>query len=79
MADPQWNPDYGPDQFNSKSGTHRHWCSRFLVTYNVNLNTTSTRRANAIAFDVREQGRIKVDKAGKNIVDEEGIQSNTGT
>ncbi|MCB9309045.1 MAG: glutamate formimidoyltransferase [Lewinellaceae bacterium] len=72
MADSQWKPDYGPDQFNSKSGATVIGARDFLVAYNVNLNTTSTRRANAIAFDVREQGRIKVDKAGKNIVDEEG-------
>jgi glutamate formiminotransferase/formiminotetrahydrofolate cyclodeaminase len=44
----------------------------FLVAYNVNLNTTSTRRANAIAFDVREAGRVKTDAQGKNILDENG-------
>jgi len=57
LALPDWQPDYGPAQFNAKSGATAVGARDFLVAYNVNLNTTSTRRANAIAFDVREKGR----------------------
>ena len=59
LADPQWAPDFGPATFNAQSGATAVGARDFLVAYNVNLNTTSTRRANAIAFDVREKGRIK--------------------
>lgn len=57
QADPAWTPDFGPTAFNPKSGATVIGARDFLVAYNVNLNTTSTRRANAIAFDVREAGR----------------------
>ena len=59
LADPRWKPDFGPSEFNAKSGATAVSARDFLVAYNVNLNTTSTRRANAIAFDVREKGRKK--------------------
>ena len=59
LADPDWAPDYGPAQFNPRSGVTAVGARDFLVAYNVNLNTTSIRRANAIAFDVREKGRMK--------------------
>ncbi len=59
LAKPEWKPDFGPAQFNVKSGATAVSARDFLVAYNVNLNTTSTRRANAIAFDVREKGRKK--------------------
>lgn len=59
LADPDWAPDFGPTGFNPRSGATAVSARDFLVAYNVNLNTTSTRRANAIAFDVREKGRIK--------------------
>lgn len=52
-----WKPDFGPATFNAKSGATAVGARNFLVAYNVNLNTTSTRRANAIAFDIREKGR----------------------
>lgn len=58
----EWKPDYGPNVWNekvAKSGVTAVSARNFLVAFNVNLNTTSTRRANAIAFDVREQGRFK--------------------
>jgi glutamate formiminotransferase/formiminotetrahydrofolate cyclodeaminase len=57
QADPAWQPDFGPAAFNPKSGATVIGARDFLVAYNVNLNTTSTRRANAVAFDVREAGR----------------------
>ena len=59
LTDPDWAPDYGPAEFNPKSGATAVGARDFLVAYNVNLNTTSTRRANAIAFDVREKGRMR--------------------
>ena len=59
LKDPEWLPDFGPATFNAKSGASVVGARDFLVAYNVNLNTTSVRRANAIAFDVRERGRAK--------------------
>ncbi len=52
-------PDFGPPEFVPRTGAIAVGARDFLVAYNVNLNTTSTRRANAIAFDVRERGRAK--------------------
>ncbi|MEO6066699.1 MAG: glutamate formimidoyltransferase [Gemmatimonadales bacterium] len=57
VKDSAWKPDFGPTGFNAKSGATVIGARDFLVAFNVNLNTTSTRRANAIAFDVREAGR----------------------
>jgi len=60
LADPHWKPDFGPAVFNERvalSGATAVGARDFLVAYNVNLNTTSVRRANAVAFDIREKGR----------------------
>ena len=57
LADPEWQPDFGPALFNPKAGATAVGARDFLVAFNVNLNTTSLRRANAIAYDVREKGR----------------------
>lgn len=59
LARPEWKPDFGPAAFNARSGAVAVGARDFLVAYNVNLNTTSTRRANAVAFDIRERGRPK--------------------
>ena len=61
LVDPEWKPDFGPAEFAKaiNSGATAISARDFLIAYNVNLNTTSTRRANAIAYDVREKGRIK--------------------
>ncbi len=78
LADPRWKPDFGPAEFNdsvAKSGATAVGARDFLVAFNVNLNTTSTRRANAIAFDVRERGRVKREGnplTGKIVKDENG-------
>ncbi|MFL5752560.1 MAG: glutamate formimidoyltransferase [Bacteroidia bacterium] len=56
---PEWKPDFGTAEFDPKRGATVIGARDFLVAYNVNLNTTSTRRANSIAFDVREAGRVK--------------------
>jgi glutamate formiminotransferase/formiminotetrahydrofolate cyclodeaminase len=63
---PEWKPDFGPTVFDAKRGGTVIGARDFLVAYNVNLNTTSVRRANAIAFDVREAGR-NVEENGKKI------------
>jgi glutamate formiminotransferase/formiminotetrahydrofolate cyclodeaminase len=57
LLDPAWKPDFGPAAFNPKSGATVIGARDFLVAFNVNLNTTSPRRANAVAFDLRESGR----------------------
>jgi len=60
LSDPHWKPDFGPAEFNEKvalTGATAVGARDFLVAYNVNLNTTSVRRANAVAFDIREKGR----------------------
>lgn len=59
ITKPEWKPDFGPAEFNAQSGATAIGARDFLVAINFNLNTTSTRRANAIAFDVREKGRPK--------------------
>lgn len=59
LADPKWKPDFGPAQFNPKAGATAIAARDFLIAYNVNLNTTSVRRTNSVAFDVREKGRVK--------------------
>ncbi|MDN5350390.1 MAG: glutamate formiminotransferase / 5-formyltetrahydrofolate cyclo-ligase [Bacteroidales bacterium] len=74
---PEWKPDFGPDKLNEKAGATAVGARDFLVAFNVNLNTTSTRRANAIAFDVRERGRVKREGnpiTGKIVKDENGKQ-----
>tara|TARA_B100000683_G_scaffold118475_1_gene116499 strand:+ start:382 stop:2076 length:1695 start_codon:yes stop_codon:yes gene_type:complete len=78
LIDPQWKPDFGPAEFNKsveKSGATAISARDFLVAYNINLNTTSTRRANSVAFDIREAGRIKREGGkitGKIIKDDNG-------
>jgi len=72
---PEWKPDFGPAEHSVKSGSTVIGARDFLVAYNINLNTTSTRRANSIAFDVREAGRVKREGnsvTGKIINDEKG-------
>ncbi|MFK7808088.1 MAG: glutamate formimidoyltransferase [Saprospiraceae bacterium] len=59
LSKPEWKPDYGPSKFNAQAGATAIGARDFLIAYNVNLNTTSVRRANSVAFDVREQGRVK--------------------
>ncbi len=57
LKDAAWKPDFGPATFLPRTGAIAVGARNFLVAYNVNLNTTSTRRANAVAFDIREKGR----------------------
>lgn len=75
LVRPDWQPDFGPSSFNARSGATAVGARDFLIAYNVNLNTTSSRRANAIAFDVREKGRIKREGdpiSGKVVRDSDG-------
>jgi glutamate formiminotransferase/formiminotetrahydrofolate cyclodeaminase len=68
IKQPEWKPDFGPAVFDAKRGATVIGARDFLVAYNINLNTTSTRRANAIAYDVREAGRKMIDDSGEMIV-----------
>ncbi|MBN2263251.1 MAG: glutamate formimidoyltransferase, partial [Prolixibacteraceae bacterium] len=78
LSNPDWKPDFGPLEFNSRvarTGAIAVGARNFLIAYNINLNTTSTRRANAIAFDIREKGRVKREGGtltGKIVTDEMG-------
>ncbi|MBV9618368.1 MAG: glutamate formimidoyltransferase [Verrucomicrobia bacterium] len=72
---PEWKPDFGPAKFNEKAGATVIGAREFLVAYNANLNTKSVRRANSVAFDVREQGRFKTEDGtpnGKKVLDAKG-------
>ncbi|MCS6917514.1 MAG: glutamate formimidoyltransferase [Chitinophagales bacterium] len=68
IKQPEWKPDYGPDEFPAGSGATVIGARNFLVAFNVNLNTTSVRRANAVAFDVREAGRRIRNEAGEYVI-----------
>lgn len=77
LVDPSWKPDFGPAAFEGavKTGATAISARDFLIAYNVNLNTTSTRRANAVAYDVREKGRPMREGnpiTGKQVVDAAG-------
>ena len=75
IRQPEWKPDFGPDVFNERSGATVIGVRDFLVAYNVNLNTKSVRRANSVAFDVREQGRVQTEDGmpwGKPALDANG-------
>ncbi len=75
IKQPEWQPDYGPAKLNAQSGNVAIGARDFLVAFNANLNTTSTRRANAVAFDVREKGRTKKIGGyykGKTLKDKDG-------
>ncbi len=69
IVKPEWKPDYGMAKMNEQSGATVIGARDFLIAYNVNLNTTSTRRANAVAFDIREKGRQVKDEKGKVVKD----------
>lgn len=71
IQDTNWKPDFGEARFNAQSGATVIGVRDFLIAYNVNLNTTSTRRANSVAFDLRENGRVK-EVEGKKVLDENG-------
>lgn len=75
IKEPAWKPDFGPAVFNEKSGATVVGVREFLVAYNVNLNTRAVRRATSVAFDVRENGRVKTEDgtpSGKPVLDAKG-------
>jgi len=72
LLDPRWQPDFGPAQFVPRSGAIVIGARKFLVAYNVNLNTLDKRLATRVAFDVRERGRMKRDDDGNPILDAKG-------
>ncbi len=77
LSDSEWKPDFGPSEYSasvSRTGATAISARDFLIAYNVNLNTTSTRRANAIAFDIREAGRVK--RAGNPITGKKIMDAN---
>jgi len=72
VVDPKWKPDFGPAAFVPQSGATVIGARKFLVAYNVNLNTLDKRLANRVAFDIRERGRQKKDANDNPILDEQG-------
>src|ERR1044071_6724393 len=72
LQDPLWRPDYGPTTFVPRSGAIVAGARKFLVAYNVNLNTLDKRLANRVAFDIRERGRMKRDANDQPVLDAKG-------
>lgn len=72
LKDERWKPDYGPAEFVPKSGAIVIGARKFLVAYNVNINTMDKRLANRVAFDVRERGRVKRDENDNPVLDAKG-------
>ena len=64
----EWKPDFGPAEYSAKSGATVIGARDFLIAYNANLNTTSVRRANSVAFDIRENGRKIKNEKGEDVV-----------
>ena len=75
IKEPAWKPDFGPAVYSERSGATVIGAREFLVAYNVNLNTRAVRRATSVAFDVRENGRVKTEDGtptGKKVLDANG-------
>ncbi|MEO8378903.1 MAG: glutamate formimidoyltransferase [Acidobacteriota bacterium] len=72
VVDPRWKPDFGPAAFVPRSGAIVIGARKFLVAYNVNINTLDKRLANRVAFDIRERGRQRKDANDQPILDEQG-------
>jgi glutamate formiminotransferase/formiminotetrahydrofolate cyclodeaminase len=72
VADPKWKPDFGPAEFVPRTGAIVIGARKFLVAYNVNINTLDKRLANRVAFDVRERGRMKRDANDNPVLDDQG-------
>ena len=76
-----WKPDYGPIDFNAKSGATAIGVRNFLIAYNINLNTSDQRLATDIAFELREKGRSKrkPNPNSPNLLDGEIVRNKDGT
>lgn len=72
LRDPRWKPDFGKPEFNAKSGATVTGARKFLIAYNVNLNTADSAIAHEIALRIRESGRVKKDDKGAVIKDARG-------
>lgn len=72
LMDPLWQPDFGPCEFVPRAGAVVIGARKFLVAYNVNLNTLDKRLANRVAFDIRERGRMRRDENDQPVLDENG-------
>lgn len=72
LKDPAWRPDYGPAEFNARSGATVTGARAFLIAYNVNLNTSDKSIADEIAYRIRESGRVKKDANGNPVLDASG-------
>ena len=72
VTDPKWKPDFGPAEFVPRTGAIVIGARKFLVAYNVNINTLDKRLANRVAFDVRERGRMKRDANDNPVLDAQG-------
>lgn len=72
LANPHWKPDFGPAKMNARAGATVIGARKFLIAYNVNLNTRDKKKANEIAFAIREQGRKKRDAHGQFVRDMNG-------
>jgi glutamate formiminotransferase/formiminotetrahydrofolate cyclodeaminase len=59
LRDPSWRPDYGPPEYNARSGAAIIGARPFLIAYNVNLDSASVGAASEIARTIRESGHIK--------------------
>jgi glutamate formiminotransferase/formiminotetrahydrofolate cyclodeaminase len=72
LRDPKWKPDYGPAEFNAKSGATVTGARMFLIAFNVNLDTNDVKVAQEIAYRIRESGRVKKDAKGNPVLDAQG-------
>ncbi|MFC1888013.1 glutamate formimidoyltransferase, partial [Candidatus Cloacimonadota bacterium] len=72
VGDPYWKPDYGPHEFNSRSGATAVSAREFLIAYNINLNSRDKKKAHDLALMIREKGRFKRDKNNKIVKDAAG-------
>ncbi len=74
--DPSWKPDFGPHEFNPKSGATAISAREFLIAYNINLNTRDKKKAHEIALSIRESGKPARDENGKLLKDKDGNKIN---
>ncbi|KQC08911.1 MAG: formiminotransferase-cyclodeaminase [Candidatus Cloacimonas sp. SDB] len=72
VGDSNWKPDYGPHEFNKRSGATAVSAREFLIAYNINLNTRDKKKAHDLALTIRESGRLKRDKNNKIVKDKDG-------
>jgi len=72
LKDPKWKPDFGPAEFRPTKGATAVSARDFLIAYNINLNTTNAKKANAIALRLREQGYPEKDADGNPKLDANG-------